>query len=585
MRRATTLALLATAAGTGPAAASDLYVLARNELSCSPELPCPPQLQRRVDFWISVFAEHGADKLVLHDSDQPERVFSVLTTEAGCSRRRPATVVVRERRRIQEQLSHVASTLGKAGEADWTVGQRHLAGLFPGESAAEIRAAAGRIRCQEGNRDRFLEGLRRYGQYRDMVVRHLREAGLPTDLQYLPFVESAYNPEARSHVGAAGLWQIMPRTGRTLGLAINSTLDERLDPEIATRAAARYLSDSRDALGPLARRLVPGVSEGAINPFIVTSYNYGQAGMSRAMREHGPSFIEVLERYRGRSFRVAVKNFYASFLAARHVAQNAVGLFGSLAVDPPLLYAKARLEAAASAKRLEDHFAVSRESLQGLNPALSVHVWAGRRPVPAGYELRLPWRQGGWDAEIAALRALPAETLEMAESQYRVERGDTACGIARRHGVSCRELIDENALGRRALIRVGQLLTIPGRIVRPEPDSPRSSPGAGPAAPGSGGQYRVARGDTACRIATRHGVSCTELIRENGLGVQARIYPGQILKLPGSQAASTAEYQVRRGDTPCAIARRHNVSCDALLSANGLSRRSPIYVGQTLSIP
>ena len=78
------------------------------------------------------------------------------------------------------------------------------------------------IRCQQGNHDRFQDALQRFGTYHEMVREALQTAGLPQDIQYLPFVESAYNPFAYSRVGAAGLWQIMPRTGRNLGLRLNA---------------------------------------------------------------------------------------------------------------------------------------------------------------------------------------------------------------------------------------------------------------------------------------------------------------------------------------------------------------------------
>ena len=85
----------------------------------------------------------------------------------------------------------------------------------------------------------------------------LAEAGLSKDIVYLPFVESAYNPRAYSRVGAAGLWQIMPRTARTLGLQLSATIDERFDAEASTWAAARYLRQSTDSLTATAREVEP----------------------------------------------------------------------------------------------------------------------------------------------------------------------------------------------------------------------------------------------------------------------------------------------------------------------------------------
>jgi len=557
-----------------PRSAAPHHLVPTHELQCGTTFPCPPQLQRRIDFWIEVFATWGDDKLIMHDSSHPERVFSLIESKSPCSRRRPARSIRRERDRLKKALRRVASTIGK-DETKWSAEDRHLAALYPSNDPKEIRAAALRIRCQEGNRHRFEAGLKRYGGYRDMVTATLRDAGLPLDIQFLPFVESAYNPAAYSRVGAAGLWQIMPRTARTLGLKINGSIDERLDPEAATKAAARYLTDSRISLLPVARKHEPNVSDGDLNPFVITSYNYGVAGMKRAVGRFGPDFMLVLDKHRGRSFRVAVKNFYASFLAARYVARNARRWFEGLRVDPPLRYDRIVLSRAASAGRLADHFGIERAELERLNRSLTRHVWAGRRLVPSGFELKLPPRDGGWAAKRVALAELPPESYVSAPTRYKVRRGDTACVIARRHGVPCRELIDENGLGRRALIRVGQYLTIPGQIVT-----------AGAAGEG---EHLVRRGDTACGVARRYGVSCQKLIALNGLGSRATIYVGQVLQIPGARVAtataSNGAYRVRRGDTACGIARRFGVSCPALISLNRLGRRATIYPGQTLTIP
>ncbi len=549
------------------------HLLPEHTLACGSTFPCPPELQRRIDFWIEVFATWGDDKLIMHDSSRPELVFSVIESSAPCSRRRPARAIRNERDRIKKALRGIANTIGK-DEAKWSAEDRHLAALYPSNDPKEIRVAALRIRCQEGNRHRFEAGLKRYGAYREMVTATLTDAGLPLDVQFLPFVESAYNPAAYSRVGAAGLWQIMPRTGRTLGLKINGAVDERLDPETATKAASRYLIDSRNNLLPVARKRKASVSNGELNPFVITSYNYGVAGMKRAVASFGPDYMTVLEKHRGRSFRVAVKNFYASFLAARHVARHSRRWFEGVTLDSPLRYDRIVLAQTASAGRLVDHFGIDREELKRLNPSLTRHVWAGRRLVPSGFELKLPPRNGGWEAKRAALAGLPPESYVAAATRYKVKRGDTACVIARRHGVPCRELIDENSLGRNALIRVGQYLTIPGQIV--------SAGAVGE------GEHLVRRGDTACGIARRYRVSCQELIRLNRLGTRATIYVAQALQIPGAKVATRATggaYQVRRGDTACGIARRFGISCQALISLNGLGRRATIYPGQTLTIP
>ncbi len=458
------LLLLFVAAAAEQAAAA-LPRVERHDLNCGDTFPCPPEIKRRVDFWIKVFRSWRTNQVVFHDTRYPERVYSVKTTRGTCRRKRAAPAVERERKRIKTQLLALARKL-EQGRTSFSRREQDLLGLFPSRSAKELRSASKRIRCQQGNRDRFQEALARYGRYKDHILKVLREHNLSEDILYLPFVESAYNPRAYSRVGAAGLWQIMPRTARTLGLQLNATLDERFDPESATWAAARYLRNSTDNLTALARARDPKVTSAQINPFVITSYNYGVSGMRRAIKQIGPDYVQVLRKYRSRSFRTAVRNFYSSFLAARYVARNANKYFKVREINKPLKYSVIALQRPTSVKRIRKVFGVKEDTLKELNPALTRYVWRGWRLIPEGYSLRLPHRDHRWRKQVARLKQLPAEQPQLSGRKYVVQRGDTACGIARIFNVRCRDLIQVNGLGRRALIRVGQKLDIPGKPAR-----------------------------------------------------------------------------------------------------------------------
>ncbi|MFV2005714.1 MAG: LysM peptidoglycan-binding domain-containing protein, partial [Gammaproteobacteria bacterium] len=312
-----------------------------------------------------------------------------------------------------------------------------------------------------GVADQFHAALGRHDIYGAMVVKTLKQAGLPTDIQYLPFVESSYRPTAYSRVGAAGMWQIMPRTARTLGLKISSTVDERLDPVLASSAATRYFLDSRRKLGDKART-IKSAKQKSLYPFVITSYNYGASGMLRAMDKVGTDYMDVLNKYKARGFRIAVKNFYASFLAARHVAKNVERYYPDHKTQQPLSMDVVTIKTPVSTKRLMAVFSVTEKTLKNYNTSLMRLVWSGRRFVPKGYKLKLPKSNYGRSEQVAKLNSMQAEEPEYEEYAYRVRRGDTACGIAKKESVSCRELILLNNLGRRALIRIGQILTIPG---------------------------------------------------------------------------------------------------------------------------
>lgn len=445
------------------------HLLDNPTLACDSVFPCPEELQGRIHFWASVFQKYDDTRLIFHDARVPERLYSVIESRAKCGRRRRrgAWPVQNERNRIRNLLYAIAKKLNTKNPT-WTLEEEHILKMFPQAKPQDLRRAGKHIRCQEGNQERFSQGLERFEQYQDMVLKTLRRYGLPEDIQFLPFVESSYNPKAYSRLGAAGLWQIMPRTARRLGLKLNATVDERFDPRASTEAAAKYLQNAYQELHQFALNIRPQSQLGSIGPFVITSYNYGTAGMRRAIRQIGPDFVDVLNKYSGRRFRVAVQNFYTSFLAARHVAKNAKTYFQyQIQPQKPKPVELILVRRSVSARKLSEATGISLAELRELNPSLTKRVWRGWRRIPKGFIFRLPVRRNGWDATLISLWDQPPAPLQVREEKYRVRRGDTPCGIARTFGVFCRDFIEANDLGPRAIIRIGQIVTIPGKASRP----------------------------------------------------------------------------------------------------------------------
>ncbi|MCP4830268.1 MAG: LysM peptidoglycan-binding domain-containing protein [Proteobacteria bacterium] len=540
-------------------------------MRCSATFPCPRELQNRVNFWIDVYSRWDSQDAVLHDALTPHRVYKVIEGRA-CGRKGNTPFIKNQKKRIAGELHNLARQLERRYPVKSAYG-KHLLKLFPERSSAELRRAAGNIRCQSGNRDGFQAALRRFGTYGPLVRRVLKDARLPADIQYLPFVESSYNPKAYSRVGAAGLWQIMPATGRTLGLELNATVDERLDPEAASWAAARYLKEARKTLTVAALAKNTRVSDSAISPFVITSYNYGVNGMRRAIKKLGPDYIRVLNQHRSSKFQIAVKNFYSGFLAARHVARNAKRFFGDIKPGRPLTYRTLILKRSVSIARIQNVFGLTEAQLKSLNPALTRFVWHGWRFIPHGYRLRLPPRTGGWANQVARLRMMPSETRQTGALEYTVRKGDTACGIAAAFQTECTELIALNGLGNKALIRVGQKLQVPPT-------------GRARSTVAQRGAYVVRPGDSVCAVARRFGTDCDDLLAANDLHRGSVLAVGSKLVIPGTlKRPPGGRYTVGKGDSVCSIASRHGIGCDLLLTANGLAKGDLIFPGQTLTIP
>ncbi|NNL67083.1 MAG: transglycosylase SLT domain-containing protein, partial [Myxococcales bacterium] len=318
---------------------------------------------------------------------------------------------------------------------------------------------------QRGQRDRFQEGLVRAGAYEARFRVILTSYGLPADLVYLPHVESSFNTYAYSKFGAAGMWQFMPGTARRF-LSMDNVVDERLEPFKATHAAARLLAHNYRRLGHW--------------PLAITAYNHGTTGMVRARKAVGSDDIAVIvERYSGRRFGFASRNFYAQFLAARRVARAYRKHFPTLELATPAATHVVALPFYVDAKDLQRHLGVSARTLARLNPSLRPTVFRSEKYIPMGFELRLPAAPGTADGEslLAAIPPKRRHDAQRVSAVHVVRRGDTLSQIASRYGTSVARLVSMNGLSSRHRIRVGQKLELMAPRNR---ESTRRAPTAAP---------------------------------------------------------------------------------------------------------
>ena len=546
-------------------------------LQCDETFSCPKSLHARVGFWVEVFSRWDTNTAIFHDKENPQRVFSTISRNNGCRGSSKGGAIERERTSIKASLKSLATKIEQGKSLDDV--ERQLQSVFGNASSSEIRAASDRIRCQSGNKDRMRTALSNFHQYRPNILDALESENISLELQYLPFVESAFDPKALSHVGAAGLWQIMPATGRSLGLWVDNVVDERYDPKIASYAAARYFRNSVEDLTETAFENGAKVTPKDLNPFVITSYNYGVRGMMRAINQVGLDYERLLTEYKSPNFQTAVKNFYASFLAARHVAKNSQQFFGEITPNASVKHSfnTVVLSRATSVKRLVNELSVDRQRLEDLNPSLNNVVWSDKALVPKNFKLKLPYQQNGWDSSIAKMMTLPAEYQKQGFVWHRVRPGESACGIAGKYRISCKEVFKINGLNSRGTIYAGRRIKIPSSTGGIGTRQSNGSLNSGVATQ----IYKVRAGDTACSIAARHTMKCGEFLALNGLTMASVIRVGESM----SVSASDAWHVVRRGQSACAIAKFYSVSCNALLSANRLNRTSVIQVGQRLRIP
>lgn len=475
-------------------------------------LPRPSGLEPDIRFWRQIFAEVSTKEALIHDNRYLGIVYEKIDLSSYASDSARTRAIESAKTRYIRILTRLASGNRSGLDKD----ERRVLALWAGRPGNDtLRAAASRVRIQTGLSDRYLQGLVRSGRWQEHIRASLERAGVPLMLAALPHVESSFNPEARSFVGAAGLWQFTAGTGRRF-MRIDDAVDERRDPFRSSEAAARLLKANYGELNSW--------------PLAITGYNHGTGGMRRAIRATGTDNIETIMRtYDGPAFGFASRNFYVSFLAAEEVERNAEKYFGPVKRDAPEPLKTIAVPAYLSASTLEKSLGLPRDTLQTYNPALLPDIWLGKKYVPRGFTLRLPDSVSG-DEAAARLAAIPRGELRTAQVQdktHRVRSGDTVSGIAARYGVSASQLARLNNLSKRNLVRVGQTLKLPGGAAT-------AAPASGKSHNGGAATYVVRRGDSLAVIAKRTGVPQQQLMAMNALDNPHRIYPGQRLRLARS---------------------------------------------------
>jgi membrane-bound lytic murein transglycosylase D len=298
------------------------------------------------------------------------------------------------------------------------------------------------VRSQTGQSDKFIAGLKYSGKYLGEIEKIYEQYGLPRELTRLIFVESMFDIKAKSSVGASGIWQFMPDTGK-LYLSMNDIVDDRNDPIAATHASARLLRQNMDELGSW--------------PLAINAYNTGRGRISQAVKALGTTDIaRIIREFEHGSYGFASRNFFLEYLAALDVAEHSDRHFGPIKFDDPLRFEVIRCPYHLSIPNVAELSGIPLDDIAELNPALRTEVIGGKRPLPQGFELRLP--EGKTEVFLAAAARSPES--RSGPVKHVVKSGENLNSIASMYGTTADELRSANA-GVRTVPRLGQVLVIP----------------------------------------------------------------------------------------------------------------------------
>jgi membrane-bound lytic murein transglycosylase D len=337
-------------------------------------------------------------------------------------------------------------------------------------------------------------GLRRSGRYREMIARVLHEEGVPQDLIYLAQAESAFQPLALSRAGARGIWQFVAYRGHEYGLRRTWWIDERQDPEKATRAAAQHLRDLYNHFGDWY--------------LAMAAYNCGPGNVQKGIERTG--YADFWELYKRNVLPRETRNYVPIILALTLIAKDAAHY--NIFADPeaPVSTDVVKPGRAIDLRLVAETIDADVETLRALNPALLRLA----TPDDPSFELHLPLGTAQkFSAEIADI---PPDKW-VSWRRHRVESGETLTSIGKKYHVTPAAIAAANNLEHSAALSAGEKLIIPA--TQPPSETKRRLV-----------SYRVRRGDTLGGIADHFSVNGEDIRKWNRLKSN-RVSRGMVLRI------------------------------------------------------
>jgi membrane-bound lytic murein transglycosylase D len=387
--------------------------------------------------------------------------------------------------------------------------------------------------------------LERSGRYQAMIQRILKEQGVPQDLIYLAQAESGFHPQALSRAGARGIWQFMASRAKGYGLERDWWVDDRQDPEKATRAAARHLKDLYNEFGDWY--------------LAMAAYNSGPGTVQSAVKRTG--YADFWELYKRNVLPKETRNYVPIIVAVTIMAKNPAqyGL-DRIVPEQAVPYDTITIHYPVDLRLVAECVEASAESLQDLNPSLLRLT----TPKDQSFDLHLP--QGSKDKYSAAIAAIPQD-MRVWWRYHKVSSSDTLASIARAYRTTPRAIAQVNNLD------AEQDLPADSKLIIPVSPGRRPSGEASVSYAKHATVYKVRKADTVESVADDFGVSPLMVRRWNHLsGSSLRGRRILYVHLPVTPSLSESE--------PAAASKRRTNNNLAITPSN-LPLRHKVKPGET----
>lgn len=448
--------------------------------------------------------------------------------------------------------------------------------------------------------------LRRSGRYRESIRKVFRKKGLPEDLTWLAMIESGFEPIARSPVGAMGLWQFMPETGKIYGLSQDRWSDQRLSFPASTEAAADFLADLHRRFGSW--------------DLAMAGYNMGYGGVLSAVRRYNTNDYWALAKLEG-SFPWETTLYVPKILAAAIVSRN-LAAFGyqDIVIDPPLEGEDVPVGPGIALAAVAQACGVTTKEVEQLNPELRAS--------------RTPPSQEDWPVKVPVGKAsgctqslAKAKREQPVMERYVVKFGETIEQVAQSRRVTVAKLVELNGIAPGEVVRGGTVLLVPkDTSVADKPQTDPKKAGEKPVVVVPQDVfvypdrrrvfYRVQVGDTVRDVCASFKITPDELRRWNDIDPSARLVEGMTMQVFAPHDADLSKVVVlgesdvrtvvagsddffhnwdekgrrrlvvtaKSGDTLESIGKKHGVTTNLMERINRRGRSEPLAEGDRVVV-
>lgn len=427
--------------------------------------------------------------------------------------------------------------------------------------------------------------------YFPMIEETLDKHGLPLELKYLPIIESALNPVAKSRMGATGLWQFMLRTGKMYGLEVNTLVDERKDPRKATEAAAKYLKDLYDIYGDW--------------NLVIAAYNCGPGNVNKAIRRSGGlTDYWTIYPYLPRETR----GYVPAFIAATYV-MNYYHLHNICPMEEsyPVSVDTVWVNKTVNLNQIAESLNIPIEDVRSLNPQYHKDIIPGEFKQ---YSLCLPttflsefitnqndiynYKKNNYltHRKVVEVDNMSVTATAKATKTHKVRRGESLGSIANKYGVTVAHLKRMNNMNSSRIYAGKQLIINRQTIQKPKKTSPEpaSKPSTEVLAANKEADI-ISPKDTATRSGSdffanyykkQASATNTDTIVD-APKVEVAEAKKDILERNDNEDIRTIYHKVKIGETILQIANKYNVTTKEVLAWNNMSSKR-VKIGQRLKL-